>query len=346
MNRPGHQRRKRAIGDHKSMRLPDDLRSAVAYVYRNDDLLGTAFLLGAPGEKDGMTYVLTAGHLVLNRDGIRLRVNTVDGGFGWVPIEQDAWWELHNPHVDLAAALWPIRNAERFQVTIIPFEHLLDNEFATRNDIGPGDEVAFIGLFQRAPGEDRNLPIVRFGHVARMADELHDQEWPGGILKKVEAVLVEARSWGGHSGSPAFLVHSLTRRPGVLEMPEWPVTDPRMLWALMGLVSGHWNLPADVVQKNKPVDDLEPIEEVKVNAGIALVTPAQRIVELLTREDVAVDLAKRREEQRNRDAAEADVAPAVKEPEDESMTRADFEEALKKVSRRKPSPPDEGTSGT
>jgi hypothetical protein len=44
-----------------------------------------------------------------------------------------------------------------------------DDAFLDDRRVGPGDEIVFVGLFQGAPGTDRNLPIARFGHIARMA---------------------------------------------------------------------------------------------------------------------------------------------------------------------------------
>lgn len=328
------------------MRLPDAIRNAVVYLYRGERLLGTAFLLAAPGPGDGFVYLVTAGHLVMKQTNLRLRVNLVGGGIEWVPLKDDSWWEPYDIHADVAVTLWPIPldRSDGFRIAVIPWDHLVDDAFLVEHDIGPGDEVAFVGLFQGAPGEDSNLPIVRFGHIARMADELHAQEWPGGLKKSIEAILVEARSWGGHSGSPAFLLMSVTRHPGVIDLPQWPL-GPRAVYALLGLVSGHWDLSAAVVQKNKAADDRKPEEEVKINAGIALVASAQQIAELITREDVAMDLAKRRASKKQGKAATADTMES--DSPSREMTKQDFEAALRKVSRRvKPSRPVEGTSGT
>src|SRR5436309_3387462 len=83
--------------------------------------------------------------------------------------------------------------------------------------IGPGDEVFMTGLFTRLEGRSRNIPIVRMGKVAMMPGEemLPDAKisgWRGGI----EAYLVEARSAGGMSGSPAFVRQTISHEVSVV----------------------------------------------------------------------------------------------------------------------------------
>jgi hypothetical protein len=91
----------------------------------------------------------------------------------------------------------------------------------------------------------------------------------------VDAYLVEARSWGGHSGSPVFVYFPPDRELGVISVGG----GPRIM--LLGLVHGHYELP-------QPVDltgDIFGSGKVSMNAGIAVVIPAQAITELLMSED-------------------------------------------------------------
>jgi hypothetical protein len=64
--------------------------------------------------------------------------------------------------------------------------------------IGIGDEVFMVGLFRNHLGRDRNEPIIRVGNIAAMpTDPIRSQ-----VYGDMRAILVEARSIGGLSGSP------------------------------------------------------------------------------------------------------------------------------------------------
>ena len=72
-----------------------------------------------------------------------------------------------------------------------------------------------------------------------------------------EAYLIEARSIGGLSGSPAFVYK-------------------RNRFYLLGLMHGHWDIPPE--NKNDFVD-MDSFGS--VNMGIAIVVPAKKILEVL-----------------------------------------------------------------
>ena len=88
-------------------------------------------------------------------------------------------------------------------------------------------------------------------------------------LGNVEAYLVEARSIGGLSGSPAFV-----RKTVPVGIGEF---------YLLGLMHGHWDIPT----KNK--SDLLMADDLfgKVNMGIAIVVPAKKIREVLNQPELA-----------------------------------------------------------
>jgi hypothetical protein len=85
------------------------------------------------------------------------------------------------------------------------------------------------------------------------------------------AYLAECGSWGGDSGSPAFCVFYRTEADGT----------PRRYIAFLGLISGHYDVPTKVKARQT-----EEAYEAAVNSGIAIVTPAEFVRELLFRDDV------------------------------------------------------------
>jgi len=88
----------------------------------------------------------------------------------------------------------------------IPQSMLADDEYVNRNTIGAGDDVFFAGLFSEYPGRERIEPIVKFGNISLMPHEkIAVQMDPHRTTAQIDAYLVEARSWGGQSGSPVFI---------------------------------------------------------------------------------------------------------------------------------------------
>ena len=126
-----------------------------------------------------------------------------------------------------------------------------------------------MGLFHRHAGTKKNTPVVRTGNIAAMPEEPVDT-----ARGPMEAYLVEARSIGGLSGSPVF-VHL-----GIVRNVEGQVKFATQKWGvfyLLGMMQGHWEMPLlDVDFANEDERGL-----VTANMGIAVVSPADRILEVL-----------------------------------------------------------------
>lgn len=191
-------------------------------------------------------------------------------------------------------------------------EAALRNAYPDGIQVQLGHEVFFPGLFIQSAGEKKNLPIIRYGNISRMpGDELHTLEYPDGRRHNIRGYLAESLSWGGHSGSPVFWhwEYNLTRlidvqvhekppvpsesQSNIIVIPQTRRRDPVMQtleivqnrgWVdgLLGLVSAHYDIPRKAKGKGV-VEDIVT----KVNSGIAIITPAEHIRELLMREDVA-----------------------------------------------------------
>ncbi|MCH8063984.1 MAG: hypothetical protein IH861_15935 [Chloroflexi bacterium] len=103
-------------------------------------------------------------------------------------------------------------------------------------------------------------------------------------LGLIDAYLIEARSIGGLSGSPAF-VRETTRLGGI------------GAFHLMGLMHGHWDVPVEMVN-DKAGDIEDQAASQAVNLGIAIVVPAKKIMEVLNRTELVEMRAKADEEHR------------------------------------------------
>jgi hypothetical protein len=75
--------------------------------------------------------------------------------------------------------------------------------------------------------------------------------------------LIEARSIGGLSGSPAFVFETVPVGIGT--------------FYLLGLMHGHWDIPPQMKNDFK----INPELFGRVNMGIAIVVPAKKILEVL-----------------------------------------------------------------
>ena len=82
----------------------------------------------------------------------------------------------------------------------------------------------------------------------------------------MEAYLIESRSIGGLSGSPVFAVDHKNRR--VL---------------LLGLIQGHYDVKDEILIDSAVSDSSIPAG---INTGIAIITPATKLLEIVEREDV------------------------------------------------------------
>jgi hypothetical protein len=275
------------------MVIPERFQKCAVFLFVLDadrqtpDPVGTAFIVGIPvpqpsndamplreGEGWFIHYLVTARHMVAltRKYGVLLaRVRLADGTTTYIPFTEESWHE--HSSTEVAVAL--LRISSPMDQTTIPIDAFeLDTKVAEHR-ISIGDEVFFMGLFSEHPGKEHNQPIARFGNVALMPGE-RVQVDVGDSMARIRAYLIEARSSGGHSGSPAFVYFPPDRFGNSISVSaEVPIF-------FLGLVQGHYDIESEV----KLLGD---VGQVKVNAGIAVVVPAQEIYELLMSDDVVAE---------------------------------------------------------
>jgi hypothetical protein len=272
-----------------------------------------------------VVYVATARHVVIGARAygpLYLRLNLRSellgpGAPGYVdrPIAPDAWVE----HKDTDIAIATLGGCPpQVDFRWVQQEILASDEYVAAHEIGVGDEVFFAGLFSPHPGIERFQPIVRFGTLSMMPHEKVTIEIEPRTPKDVDAYLVEARSWGGHSGSPTFIYYPPDRRPGAVMLGGTP--------ALLGLVSAHFPIRKNAVLRDSL--DSTPANE---NAGIAVVVPAQGIIDLLNREVLVED-----REERKKEVEAGRPAPTPDSGLPEGYTREDFISDLEKATKPLP----------
>lgn len=325
------------------VQVPDEILKCVAFIACQEEngshLRATAFFVGEslPGTDLIAQWLVTGAHVINHIEAkstdqvAHVRVNTKAGGTTWVNIPVAAWTKHPSEDVAITAgAILPSFDHLRFP---LPGREASANGLRS-DEIGPGDEVFLPGLFVNHAGSKRNIPIIRVGNIAAMPGEpIILRDWG-----KMVAYLVEARSIGGLSGAPVF-VHggNIRSRGGSVSV----VAGPPTLHPL-GLMHGHFD--SDGLTDADVTDEAEKVKE-RVNMGIAVVVPLAAIYDTF---DLPFLAAQREATQRKwieDHAPTPDVASDV--PVESPLTnRAEFEKALRRVSRRKASPPDGGTSET
>ncbi|MCH8840451.1 MAG: hypothetical protein IH831_07185 [Planctomycetes bacterium] len=262
------------------MQIPDEIRKCVAFVAYEKPvrasaervICGTGFVTGVriEGEEDRVAFFfVTAKHIIdkAEKNGTGktyLRFNNKSGGFLWVDVLKQAWIRHPDSAVDVVVA--PLPSHQDFDILFYPKDDFATEEVLLKNAIGIGDDLFVVGLFKMHAGESKNIPIVRAGNIAAMPEEpIRTTEY--GMM---EAYLVESRSIGGLSGSPVFVYLGNSRTIGSNVR-----LGTGLRFVLLGLIHGHWNWPTSDIEA-----DALFLEE-KLNVGISIVVPAQRIIEVL-----------------------------------------------------------------
>jgi hypothetical protein len=268
------------------MKIPDELRKCTAFLAYSDGkeyiLIGTVFWVGVrTSDLMGVSlYAVTARHLIEKVEAKAadwspyLRVNFVGSGVQWIKTSIDDWrFHPNDQNVDVAVLPVDLPFGRELDHRFFETKSFVTEETIKLNGIGVGDDVFLTGLFGRHIGKSKNIPIIRIGNIAAMPEEpIQTLKW----AHEMEAYLIESRSIGGLSGSPVF-VH-------MGDVRETRFVHSRLLGSfiyLLGLMHGHWDIPV-VETDDRVLMDADFADSVeRVNMGIAILVPAQKILEVI-----------------------------------------------------------------
>jgi hypothetical protein len=269
------------------MRVPTAIRDCVGFVAEATqprdatdrieyDPFGTGFVVSVDGHYgSSFFYFVTAAHLFRNISEERVAIILNKKGGGVTQIRSYAKWHRHpDPSVDVKVL--PFDYERDYDVLAVPASILLRSEWlGDKSNIGLGSDVFSVGLFSMAPGESRNIPLFRYGNIAMLPDSAIQVE--GGFS---EVYLIEARSIGGISGSPVFVIETVSA-----EFADATGSPQRIIGLgprckLLGLMHGHWDI--DQRELNNPkITPISHSSRMGVNLGIGVVVPAPKILEIL-----------------------------------------------------------------
>jgi hypothetical protein len=265
------------------MVIPEQLRKTVAFIcYRNKEgktvFAGTCFFFGLQHEKlpDGQyfVYTITAKHIIVGikdrsvDSKVIIRVNLKSGGYENYESNVDDWFDDPQDPTDVSILNWG-PSTEKCDVQAIASNLIPKDEIEQFKKPSVGDDVAIIGLFINYIGKKKNIPIVRSGTIAALPEEKVSTQYFGDI----SAYLIESRSIGGLSSSPVFA--HLTD-PRINEDGTAKFIKMRFIW-LLGLIHGHYDISE--INRDDIINDLNKSE--MINMGIAIVTPANKILQAL-----------------------------------------------------------------
>ncbi|MEX0749664.1 MAG: hypothetical protein WD359_02560 [Dehalococcoidia bacterium] len=274
-------------------RIDDRWLDSIVYVYPSiasaeagERVGGCGFLLGVPWESDQAkpsaerrqhTYVVTNSHNIREHKGLVIRFNTRDGR-GDVLETVESQWEHHPDDDDLAVCLVD-PPSEDYATNLVPVDACVNAFHVNMLGLGPGDNVFALSRFIGHDGEQRNAPIVRFGHLSMMPIEpvRHQRGYD------VDAFLVEALSLSGHSGSPVFVYFSDDAFSKPALRSEIPLPTIRGPW-LLGVDFAH--MPSYAVLQDNEGDHPKGWN-VEINSGLMAVSPGWKLQEWLKRPDMS-----------------------------------------------------------
>lgn len=294
------------------MRVSDLITSGVVFLAVKDDgrerMAGSAFFVGVPSDAHvdrTYGYLVTARHCVEKAKTygslfVRINRRTVSGfrtpeGAKYtseelaaqvgdaelIEIESGSWpsWVYHEDEENDVAVLpfMPSQNEFNFVITREQESFATDDVIA-REAIGIGDDIMVVGLFTSHHGRATNLPIVRGGIIAAMPHEPIQDPNSGSFY---DAYLAEVRSVGGLSGSPVWVVINPARvKPGSHQQ------EYRLHFYLLGLIRGHWK------KDDEWLSDFAGGEEESLNTGISIVTPIQKVIDVLHSDELVAQRRK------------------------------------------------------
>lgn len=322
------------MGDETELRIGDRLKKLVAFLVtdRYDKEvgrllrkpIGTAFfIIMRITNSLFVSYAVTARHVVegSREDGmLYIRLNTRDGSYKDFEAPQNNW-VLHSA-TDVAVT--PVAFPPDIDWATLPNGVLATDEFIKQHEVGIGDEVFFLGLFSEYYGQETNQPIARFGNISLMPSEKIPVKLDPHVETKtlIDAYLVEARSWGGLSGSPAFVYFSPERQFGRppqkigIDMLTGKPVFVGTHYGIIGLVHGHWGIKQEIKDKYDSLGEVD----IPINAGIVVVVPSQKIIEVLMTEE----LMKEREAARNKNEKTISTPKADISEDTDHLTKDQF----------------------
>lgn len=255
-------------------RLPDWTLKHTVYLYADDTAAkdgkkdgASGFLLGYRFKEKlnpvkSHIYAVTNAHAVENYPAVR--VNAAGRDIDPITLPHTSW--KTDPKNDLAVAYIGAELAQWDANMVMYPEDILTEKVADDLNIGLGSDVLMATRLIGHEGKDLNLPILRFGTIARMdtVSVFHERLTVDDSKPFMqESIFIECRSVPGHSGSAVIAIEG-----GISEMRGDDPLEKSEKFKLLGITWCYFP------------------DSNGTNTGIAGVVPAWKLIDLLEREDI------------------------------------------------------------
>lgn len=238
---------------------------------------GTGFFYGFLVKDDGEStkreyeiYLVTARHVVANRNNLKARLNPQSAGTAGKEFEvptnpppgQNTWFFHPDPLIDIAAVRVNYNElmSSGFAVNFFAQDdHTTDRSQMQSQGTGAGDSVFVLGFPMGLAGQQRNYVIVRQGVIARISEMLDNAS---------TTFMVDSFVFPGNSGGP------VVSRPEAFAIEG---SQPVPKATLIGVVTQSRNYVDTALsqQTNRPRISFEE------NAGLADVLPIDYVNEAI-----------------------------------------------------------------
>jgi hypothetical protein len=243
--------------------------NSVAFPQLCSKYRGTGFVVSVPclDGRFAHNYLVTNAHVadVLETSpNAFVRVNKAAGPADEIWLGRQKWTRHPRTEVDIAILRPDFRKFPAWghtSVDAVGVDEFIPPALLDDVKMGVGDPIHVSGLLHSTPGVSRNMPLVRSGTLAALADEPL-QVRPGVFEPAHLGVIL---SVGGMSGSPTFIEF----RP-----PPFATTPSQRPWGyLLGVNAGHF---AGLIDGGSNT----------TNAGVNVIYPAERLGEILNLPEV------------------------------------------------------------
>lgn len=333
------------------MRISDEVKRCVAFVGIREDAGikygGTIFFVSVTEEsqvigdvtfENRFCYIVTAKHVAqhLECSDCVIRMNDKDGRSVLFEAAGIKWFYHPTESEIVDCAIAPFAPPKSLNLSFAAISHSLfaTPELIDELEIGVGDEIYIAGLFSRVTETAKNQPVVRTGNIAMMPDEkiLFSK------IGMIDAYLVETKSFGGLSGCPVFVRHTISTQVAEEDSPAPQLKKLKFKRlhgggssCLFGVMIGHWQMPKD----------FDPALGEALNYGVSVVVPMYKIIEVLNHPELTAMRKTETEQAKKKLFADSvlDSALDAKKPasdlQQQPLTKAEFETVLTKVTRKK-----------
>jgi hypothetical protein len=258
--------------------IQENLVKCVAYIVKpgtkENKPIGTGFFVGHRYQKDNdkfYVFLVTARHVLFDEkkqpySHLLIRMNEIKTGrLKDFDILQTNRWFFHKNAEEVDIAVYPLlpRDAD---FIFVPSDFFVTKDLLTKNKIGIGDDVFYTGLLSYYSGREKIEPIVRFGRLALITDELS--------IDDKYYHYIDSGNIPGHSGSPLFLWATATREPSGI------VAGAR-IFGLYGIVSATLEYNKELQFVLPKQTQTIPIPVDARSGGITAIVPVKYLAEIL-----------------------------------------------------------------